>query len=741
MTDSPRTQRVRATLAAAVRIATGLADAEPRPGQLLLVDDMTKAADPLGGHMAGIAPTGVGKSLSAFSEAAVGVVDYGERWLISTESIGLQAQYVDKDGPVISAAAREVLGEPVTVAVLKGWSNHACVMKARDTAAQMGVPIKASESRVTQHADRVARANLTGKVTVDGQEMDSAKLRPLVAWALRQHASEELPGDRGHYEGAATDTEWSAVSVSPRECIGEQQCPLAAICKPVAARRRAAEADIVITNHSMLAVQAATGAPVVIGNSRLGQFDGIIVDEAHALPGIVRSQGQSQISGRRILSIAKKIRAVSDDRDMAVRKWSEDGRAVAELVDRELTKRLKGAKDVAKVGENDDPLEETGPVIEHWLKQGAGFAQTVAKVKGDMSLMIRGKRAQGDIDKAQHDLDSVREHRVGTARWLEPAPQPGPTSVGKEWASAQSAPVQVGRMIERNLWNETVKLEDEEDESRPLTVACISATLPEGFAREVGLNAVPKPYPSPFDTAYKNSLVFIPRAVSDEDVAALAGISRFSGRSSFDTKRHRTWATRHILNLVEANGGSALILSATSESGREYARALRSASRGRWAVHSQWDGENARIITKKWKGDQSSVMVGTRSMMTGVDAPGQTNTLVIVDRSPRSAPNPVDDARVELLSEVFDKWTATRLVYVSDASLLLEQAAGRLVRSGSDSGMVAVLDPRMLNAGPFKFGEPVRKTYQRALERFPHKTADTERALAWLRERRAKSGR
>ena len=740
MADSPRIERVRETLTAAVRIATGNPAAGPRPGQSLLTDDVARASDPLGGQAAGIAPTGSGKSLAGLSVAAVGVVDYGERWLMSTESIGLQAQYVDKDGPVISQAAEQVLGKPVKVAMLKGWSNHVCAMKARDSARQLGFPVNPAESKIVAHAARVSRANLPAEVSIDGETMPSSVVQPLIAWALRQHASEELPADRGHYEGATSDVEWRAVSVTPQECVGEDECPLAAICKPLQARQRAAEADIVITNHSMLAVQAATGTPVVIGNSKLGPFQGIIVDEAHTLPGIVRAQGQSFISGRRIMNLRSKVRALSDQHDAQALQWAEDGKALASYVDDELRRRVgRGAKESVRIPEDQDPLADTGDLIDTWVKAGQKFAQNASKIKGDMGKMRQAKRVLTELEQAGKDLDSVRQHWVGTARWLEPptAAVPG----AREWASVQSAPVHVGGMINRNLWNETIRSDNEdEDEQRPLTVACISATLPEGFAREVGLKVPTRAYPSPFTDAYAASRLFIPRAVDAADVDAL-GTPGYKEKVKFDTRKHREWAEKHILKLVEANSGSALILSAKSEDGKKYAAALRAESRGRWKVYSQWDGENPRVITQKWKNDPTSVMVGTKSLMTGVDAPGETNTLVIVDRAPRAASNPVDDARVEQLMEFYDKWGADRLVYVSDAALLLEQAAGRLIRSTSDSGMVAVLDPRMLNAGPFSYAAPVRNTYQRALEQFPNKISDPAKALSWLRDRKVAAAR
>ena len=86
-----------------------------------------------------------------------------------------------------------------------------------------------------------------------------------------------------------------------------------------------------------------------------------------------------------------------------------------------------------------------------------------------------------------------------------------------------------------------------------------------------------------------------------------------------------------------------------------------------------------------------------------------------------------------------DRWGADRLVYVADAALLIEQASGRLIRSVSDSGMVAVLDPRLLRSSVIKYPEPTRQALMAALERFEHRIVDPRKAREWLKAHRARS--
>nr|WP_227993842.1 helicase C-terminal domain-containing protein [Pseudactinotalea sp. HY160] len=184
--------------------------------------------------------------------------------------------------------------------------------------------------------------------------------------------------------------------------------------------------------------------------------------------------------------------------------------------------------------------------------------------------------------------------------------------------------------------------------------------------------------------------------------------------------------------LIEAAGGRAIVLSATSSAGRFYVEALRRRSRGRWQVHSQWDGRGKEHTTRAWRADETSVLVGTRSYMTGVDAPGRTCSLVIVDRVPRGAANVVDDARVDVLAQDMNEFRARDQVYAVDAAQLLEQAAGRLIRSTSDRGVVAVLDPRLLKKQPVSYPGSTRSIYMGALEHFTSRTARLSVATDYL---------
>lgn len=756
---------------------TGDPDARPRPGQKLLAHDILDAMAPRGGQCCASAPTGVGKSIAYIAPAILLAALEAQRTVISTESLALQSQLIEKDAPMVVAAVRRLTNVAPKVAVLKGWSNYVCSRSTIATAqALLGDVFDAgflSERGMVAMADRLDQqiddgASITGPmaallgsdapVDLDGGTVPMGEIGPLVSWGLRQHGpkAHAEPGDKHTYPGRTTTVSWGAVSVTPAECVGAKSCPFAEMCKPAKAKQAAADADVIVTNHSMLATQAANALAVVIGSKKLGTFDHVLVDEAHALPAQVRSQGAKEVSGRRILGVVKAIKSVMDERDKGVARVLTNGTALADELDAELSSvfaRRKNSETVVKVKEGENPVADTCSLAEMWLDECANMLGGASvQAHGDTELKVR--RARGRIDNFKADLKAVVDHRVGVARWVDQDDRSG----NRPWVAAHASPVEIGGMLIGNLW--TAPIPDDEEAPVPdedmsteritggggenaipkyeLSVVAVSATLPTGFAREMGMRAQPGEYESPFEAAYGASAFFVPRAVSPADIAALSSSYSTAARPKFDTKKHVAWVKPILSSLVDANGGSALVLAATASAGREYAEMLRAQARGRWDVLSQWDGTALRQTTAAWRDDHGSVLVGTRSLMTGVDAPGETNTLVVVDRIPRSPGNPVDDARVEALMARLetDKWAADRYVYSSDASLLLEQSFGRLIRSMTDSGMVACLDPRLLKIGPFKYQEMTRQVYMRAAGRFPRKISELADAVEFLEQRR-----
>lgn len=667
---------IRTVLDRAVAIATNGAVEQARPAQLELAEAIAKMFASRG-RLAAEAPTGSGKTLAVMVPAAL-AASRGERTAVSTETLGLQSQIVYKDGPAAIRAVEETTGYRATLAPLKGWSNYACFLAARATA------VKAT-----------------------------GILKRLVDWALAEAATDGT-GDRADCPIDIDDEMWDKVSIGPTACPGQEHCPFGSTCRPAAARQSAAESDIVVVNHSILAMQVVTAAPVIIGSEQLGKIDHLVIDEAHSFAAKVRSHGTVRISSRLLAAAARSLEACHGHRHSGAMQGIE----LAKALDAQLSTAAQRFGADKALGKEVDIFSGLATTIEAWaarerrgLQVSHGGLLTVASAKGRLDDLSDSLR---------------RANKDGTASWLEPGDSYElSTGVKLSGTRLVVAPVETAGAIAGNLFG------SKDDPARPSVVA-LSATLPASALPEVGIGVKRTVYSSPFEDAYRESLLYVPKLGASSPTP-------LDRRGRLAVMAHQDWVEPLILRLVEANGGSALVLAATTSAGRRYAKALQQVARGRWAVHSQWEGSQARVV-QAWRADVGSVLVGTRSLMTGVDAPGATCTLVVVDRVPRAAPNPVDDARRDALVAKLsiDRWAADRYVYVADATLLLSQAAGRLVRSSSDRGLVAVLDPRLLK-GPSAYPEPTRKALLGALGRFVTKTTDLREALAFAqtnRERR-----
>lgn len=719
-------------------------------------------------------------SLAYLTPLFLDVVTNRRRGVVSTESLSLQAQIADKDAPAVARAVEKTLGEdPPTFAILKGWSNYGCVSRAAGTVAQL-LGLSEDGQDVTTVPNLLSSLEaLIDKddqdpVQIDDREYDPKTLLPLTKWVLKSATAMDATGDRDSYPGNRSPEDWQQVSVTPDDCVGADRCPFASICLPKKAQEEAAAADVVVTNHAMLAVQAANNVPVVLGSNKLGVFDHLVIDEAHALPSIVRGAGARSISAATVMRLVRILHrhcatnesaAAGEKVDREAQGLVDLGEGLAVSVDKMLDRKIadqrrKSRHGAAVIGVDPDdeaPLGELGDALGAWARRvlrALPVENPAAPLPPTQAIAL--KRARADVSRFITDLDAVLTHEVAHARWIQDG---DPTRRGR-WmgASLRSSPVDVAGDISNNLFTADV-VRDQDDDSNPwgkvsehrwvsdedpvtkkppryrLSATAVSATLPKSFAFDTGMAVKAKPYPSPFMDAYKGSALYIPMVKDLEEAVGFTRTWPGSRRPSFDVSGHPEWAAGQIVNLVAANGGRALILAATVAAGKRYAETLRVMMPG-LVVHSQWDGRPVRHVLRQWREDETSVMVGTKSLMTGVDAPGQTCSLVILDRVPRDAGNPVDDARVEAVMERggMDKWSADRHVYVADAALRVDQASGRLIRAGSDRGMFALLDPRMLKFGVVTYAEPTRRALMEPLTSFGTKISKLNQAVDWLAE-------
>jgi ATP-dependent DNA helicase DinG len=676
-----------------------------------------------------------------------------ERTVITTESLGLQSQLIEKDLPVIARATKEVTGVAPSFAVLKGWGNFACTLAAVEQAQELtGSDHDPIVSSLLDKLSELGRSNKPSGRSSKTRRAADGTIRA-TQWALGEALDPESSGDKVTFDAVGlgvSDQAWQSLSTTSGECMGDE-CPYVAGCKPRAARARAAAADVVVTNHSMLAIQATKNVPVVVGSRSLGPVHHLVIDEAHSLASVVRQQGATEIGAASIDGILHAVERCMDRQARSLRASSVD-------LMRDLDSALAplGQKDRGAVPADVDPFEEVGESLMAWLQEARATVPPPGKTRVVKEIRRRYRALSRIADLSaviRETSNSPKEY----AKWVEGGKPPLhiPASLtGLTWSVLKVSPVDVAPMLRAGVYNyqATPHLggrggdgsgaddgdgEDSEDsEDISMSVIAVSATLLSSAVVDLGLRCARTTYPSPFDRAYGQSMLFVPKL--DADQINLLNTAPRGSRPRLGTDFHPTWALGYIERLVLANEGSALILAATSRAGQFYAEGLRKALAGRGIhVHSQWDGGSIRQVADAWRADHRSVLVGTKSLMTGVDAPGETCSLVVLDRVPRAPRNPVDEARVVSIQArlEIDKWAADRMVYVSDAALLMAQAAGRLIRSESDGGMVACLDPRLLKTSKMAYQEQSRKILIGTVGQFGSKVSSIEKAEVFLRER------
>jgi ATP-dependent DNA helicase DinG len=705
--------------------------AEARPGQIALAHDIF---DALVGRtrFSGIAPPGTGKSFAYLSCAAL-MAAAGNRVLVSTEMLNLQNQLIEDDLPIVVRAMTRYLGIDLRFASFTGVPNYAdpgrLLSMTEDLTggrwAQQG-----SSKKLTLLDLDSARSALEAKFDPSYRPKDSktassaAVLRKLTLWGLSEYLDGGY-GDKAHMSKSiadATDEDWTRIAAT-----SDDRVSLADLKdfshKYDEARTRALEADIVVANHALLGIEAVRRGGVIMETQKAGTFEHVIVDEAHALPSSIRNAGDGKVAGSSFRDIGSRARKVLNDYDTD-KEMSEYAGRLDDILSTEVTTHGDRGGRVRI-----DPSSK-GPLPEDFTKEGIRILETTASI---FALVVKDEKASTNVRTKARSAEAATEKLANAlrvaqrvqneasdwfvARWIERDRKNGS-------AALRYTPIPVDGLAREGLWHKT------DEDHTPRGVACVSATLPLGYGAQVGVPE-PKTYPTPFATALSESAVYIPRC----DDPGAEGLLNESNR--FDTGAHAAWASKHIVELVLANDGRALVVSATNAGAKRYAEDLERALVGTGITVFTQASDRARSLAG-FRENERSVLVGVKSYMTGIDVSGEALSLVILDRPPRAAGNVTDDARVErvMRQKGCTKAEALLEVYVADAAALLDQARGRLIRHGEDRGMVAVLDPRINLLWPLWVAEDEQLLYQGPLAEFGTKLARLEEASTWLRGRR-----
>ncbi|MFJ5128910.1 ATP-dependent DNA helicase [Streptomyces sp. NPDC088555] len=597
-----------------------------RPGQAAMAEAVAEAVDD-NSHLLVQAGTGTGKSLGYLVPALA----HGERVVVATATLALQRQLVERDLPRTVDALHPLLRRRPQFAMLKGRSNYLCLHRLHE-----GVPQDEEEGLFDQFEAAAPSSKL-------GQDL----IR------LRDWSDETESGDRDDLTPGVSDRAWAQVSVSSRECLGASKCAYGAECFAELARERAKLAEVVVTNHALLAIDAIEGAPV------LPQHEVLIVDEAHELVSRVTGVATGELTpGQVNRAVRRAAKLVNEKAADALQTASEGFERVMELA-------LPGR------------LEEVPEDLGYALLALRDAARTVISALG------------ATRDKSVQDEDAVRKQALASVETIHGVAER--ITQGSEYdvvwyerhdrfgASVRVAPLSVSGLLREKLFAErsvvltsaTLKLGGDFN-----GVGASLGLAPEGTAGDdipqwKGLDVG-----SPFDYP-KQGILYVARHLATP------------GREG-----SRTDMLDELAELVEAAGGRTLGLFSSMRAAQAAAEELR----GRLEKPILLQGEETLgELIKNFAADPETCLFGTLSLWQGVDVPGASCQLVVMDRIPFPRPDdPLMSARQKAVETAGGN--GFMAVAATHAALLMAQGAGRLVRATGDKGVVAVLDPRLANA-------------------------------------------
>jgi len=663
--EPPAQPAAGALLAAAV---AGIGGAE-RPGQVAMAEAVERCLQS-GEHLAVQAGTGTGKSLAYLVPAAAHALGSGEPVVVATATIALQRQLIDRDLPRLSDALAPLLARPPVFAILKGRRNYLCLYRLKS-----GAPEEPGDMLFEPSA-----------VSAVGQQVQR-----LAEWADRT-----TTGDRDELVPGVEDRAWRQVSVTAPECIGAQRCPFGSRCYAERAREAAGHADIVVTNHALLAIDALEEYPV------LPEHDVVIIDEAHDLVNRVTTQAAGDLpvtapetAARRC---GKQASAESVDRLRSA------GEAAAQV----FSEVREGRIDVLA-----EPLAATLAALRDAAASCAGEVRASAKESGEDAASLGATRAAlaslDDLSRTAERILAAFGPDIASRRevvWMDRPTMPD----SRRPDTLRIAPLDVGGLLADKLFGRR-------------RVVLTSATLSLGgsfqpLARQWGL-----PPPGSAEVADPESATIStagPAAVGDGSGGPGSAGAAEPGRldwtgldvgSPFDhPRRGILYVARHLpppgrnglpegyltelRELITAAGGRTLGLFSSMRAARQAAGQLRGELNQ--PLLCQGDDATAQLV-RQFAADEATCLFGTLSLWQGVDVPGPALQLVVIDRIPFPRPDdPLASARQRVVAAHGGNGFMT--VAVSHAALLLAQGAGRLLRTLEDRGMVAVLDPRLATA-------------------------------------------
>ncbi len=599
-------------------VAVAAVGGSSRAGQQQMARAVASAiAD--GQHLMVQAGTGTGKSLAYLVPALAHASRGGGPVVVATATIALQRQLVGRDLPLLAEALEPGLGRRPTFALLKGRQNYLC------------------QHRLQGGEDAGDDEALFDPVPTSRAGRDAVRIRE---WAAVTHT-----GDRDELVPAPDERAWRSFSVTAHECLGAQRCPVAAECFVEIARDRARDADVVVTNHAMLAIDALSEAQL------LPEHDVVVVDEGHELADRATGAVTDELTSVLVERAARRARKAAGEpaTDLLIAAAGFLEAALAEAPEGRL-RSLPSALFDALVAARD---------------AGHAALTAIGRVTGDddLAARVRARAAVEEIHEVAGRIVSAGDDDVV---WV--------TRSDRRPPALWRAPMNVGGVLREELFGDR-------------TVVLTSATLALGgsfdpLSRTLGLAAGD-------DQEWQGLDVGSPFDYARQAILYLAGHLPPPGREGLADE-----TLVELTELVTAAGGRTLGLFSSMRAAQQAAEALR--ERLDLPILCQGDDATGELV-RAFAADARTCLFGTLSLWQGVDVPGSACHLVVIDRIPFPRPDdPLASARQEAVAR--SGGNGFMAVAAAQAALRLAQGSGRLIRTGKDRGVVAVLDSRLANA-------------------------------------------
>lgn len=669
-------------LVAAAMRATSNQPFEDRPSQRAMARAVTDAYNDSSVALLE-AGTGVGKSLGYLVPALRWAAANKERTVVSTNTITLQEQLVNKDLPFLQLALDD---QPVRFALLKGWRNYLC-------------------------KQRLEQARAAGATLLEGNQL--GELEIIANWAERT-----IDGSLSDLATPPRSEVWDEVAAEPDLC-GRLKCQFYDSCFLFAARKAAATADVVVVNHHLLLADVAVRRTMQNWEDAavLPSYKRLVIDEGHHLEdaaaahlgasvtrrGLARLFARLERRGKGLLpALAAKLGGATDLHSVASLDLVKERLVPSNNAARELTQlvfeslgtvlqlqnvsMMRLSEDFAHNPVWTSTLE---PALDSLLKEIALLQDALKTIRErlesderkseEYAPLINEVRAVGRRLEAAGDsmARALRPPVSGPAvvRWIEVTGKPG----ADRNIAAHCVPLELAPVLRDDLF------------ARVETTIITSATLAteKGFAfleQRLGLDTLKKSrttamFPSPFDYATQ-ALLVVPTDLPAPNV---------------DGALHLQKVISYVHDVAKVSDGGIFALFTSHRDVREAARVLREETLGfdsRWPllVH----GEDSRdALLRRFRESTRAVLLGTSSFWEGVDVPGDALRALVIAKLPFRVPTePMVAAQCEAIEA--DGRNAFGEYMLPHAALRLKQGFGRLVRTATDRGVIVICDPRVV---------------------------------------------